>query len=63
MVKNGQRVIFDQDDNTGRNASHFVIKKTGQKIGIDLVGQVYEFQLKVEVPGGSSGNSGQASRS
>ena len=62
MVKNGQRVISDQDDKTGHNTSHFVIKKTGQKIGIDLVGQVYEFPLEVEVPGESSGNSGQASR-
>ena len=47
MVKAGNRVTFDQDEN-GNNISRIYNKKKGVKIPIELVGSAYEFEMWVE---------------
>ena len=47
MVKAGNRVTFDQDEN-GSNISRIYNKKKAVKIPIELVGSAYEFEMWVE---------------
>ena len=54
MVRNGNRVIFDQDGN-GNNTSYIQHKETGQCIPVKLENGVYVLELLVAPPASFTG--------
>ena len=45
MVDHGARVIFDKVD--GQDISHFIVKRTGQKVRLHRTKGVYDMYMKV----------------
>ena len=54
MVRNGNRVVFDQDGN-GNNTSYIEHKGTGQCIPVKLENGVYVLELLVAPPASFTG--------